>query len=193
MNISQDHKKIFIGIPKTGSSTISRMLTHDYNWSQVGKHGRIKNKHAPTSFKFCFVRNPWNRAVGWYWYRQNRSALGSRGRTKGREFKEWLMNPTTGAYAAFGYGMYFNQSRWLRDEDGNFCMDFIGRFENLHDDFINACVKMGLEPPGEMRHTNASHPQLRKHYTEYYDDESIEFVRHKSKEDVVTFGYEFEK
>ena len=103
------------------------------------------------------------------------------------------MNPETGAYGAFGYGMYFNQSRWLRDEDGKFCMDFIGRFENLHEDFVKVCDKMGLEPPEEMRHSNASHTHMRKHYTEYYDDESIEFVRRKSKEDVVTFGYEFDQ
>ena len=71
--------------------------------------------------------------------------------------------------------------------NGKVELDFIGRFENLENDYKYICQKIGLTT--KLPHVRAS---KHKHYTEYYDDETREIIADRYAKDIEYFGYKFE-
>jgi len=81
------------------------------------------------------------------------------------------------------------QFPFLIDLNGQIKINFLGRFENLHEDFTKICEKIGFERTrlkkiGASRHS---------HYSEYYDEETEHIVAEQVKKDIELFGYKFEK
>lgn len=133
-------------------------------------------------FKFTFVRNPWARALSCY---KNVMRDESHKRTFNivaplslneflRLFKgKWLLSP---------------QTYWIKDFSGAVPLDYIGRFENLIEDFKEVCKRLHIDPitlPHEVKGTGTD-------YREGYDKESKEIVREAYKEEIEMFGYTFE-
>ena len=78
MIVSSEKKFIFAAVPKTGSSSIERVLSK-YNDDELNerapdgviKHKKLGKMHRLLDrpyYKFCFFRNPWDRAVSFYHY-----------------------------------------------------------------------------------------------------------------------------
>ena len=126
-------------------------------------------------FKWTIVRNPWDRFVSLYSFRK---------RTDGYEFmvkqppsfREWLLHH---------HHHTVTQVRWLT-LDGEIPLDFIGRFENLEEDFAHVAEQIGYKR--KLPHINVS---KHDHYVEYYDSDTIDLVRTHCKDDIDTFGYRF--
>jgi hypothetical protein len=83
---------------------------------------------------------------------------------------------------------WFNQIDILSDLHNNKLVDYILRFEYLDEMWNKMFEEIGYEPPKLPVKNESKH----KHYSEYYDDESREFVGHLFKKDIETFGYKFE-
>ena len=66
-------------------------------------------------------------------------------------------------------------------------VDFVVRFERLQADFNTVCDKLNL-PRSALPHYNASGKAA---FRDYYDDETIELVANRFREEIECFGYTF--
>lgn len=132
-------------------------------------------------YKFSLVRNPWARVFSWYKniirdeiHRKNYKV--GDGYTFKRFLHENLRNRSLRP-----------QTDWLKSQDGEIRLDFIGRFETLQEDFAKVLDTLGLrgiELPHVVRGSGEG-------YAGHYDQESIELVANAYREEIELFGYSF--
>ena len=188
--ISHKCKFIFIHINKTGGTSIEEILkklSRNLNVKHhfIQKYRKLADaKHGfENYFKFTIVRNPWDRLLSNYFYKK----LNYNNLIQDLSFKKWITNSCDGNYS-FEYSLSrHTQLDWIVDENGEVVVDFIGKFENLQEDFDTICDKIGI-PRQKLPHKNKS---KHKHYTEYYDDETRAIVAEKYAKDIEYFGYKF--
>ena len=200
--VSHKHKCIFVHIPKTAGVSIYEALGVD---EKFPRHHKRLNDPGPGDmwrpwrdyniidtitknyFKFCFVRNPWDRLLSAYCYLR----VGGRGGagdmrdavilSQFHDFREFIVNFDK-IENDFSDKHFYEQAFWVDDR-----IDFIGKTENIQEDFNTICDKIGI-PHQQLPHKNKS---KHKHYTEYYDDEAREIVAEKYAKDIEHFGYKF--
>ena len=213
------HKKcIFVHIPKTAGQSIEHVFLNLLNlkWEtraplllryndrpELGpprlahlkadeyvRYKYLTQEMFDDYFKFSFVRNPWDRLISIYKYLDFSHKF---------EFKSFLMNVFKNRVWQEQYWFIGPQSDFVCSEDGKLIVDFIGKFENLQNDFYKICQNIGL-PSTELPYVNKSkkaitpsiHPKKivkyiwyqfkGRHiphfsrYQEYYDSESCELV-----------------
>ena len=171
-----DHKKkcIFVHVTKTGGSSIQLALNMENYHLPASKIKEIVGKNKWNDyFKFSFVRNPWDKIVSQYHF--NRHNWGLKNATFKEYIQAWQNGKRISAYPPFNL-YYINEK-----------IDFVGRFENLQEDFDKICGKIGIERQKLPHKKKTKH----KHYTEYYDEETKQIVAKKFAEDIDYFGYEF--
>lgn len=81
------------------------------------------------------------------------------------------------------------QSFWITDNTGEIAVDFLGRYENLQDDY-NKMIEdvMGVRRVPRLLHVHNSN---KPNYRDVYDQEMIDFVAKHNKDDIERFGYDF--
>jgi len=190
--------------PKLGPPTLAHLKASEYV-----KCGHVTQEQFDSYFKFSFIRNPWDRLVSEYKYR---------GLQRRFDFKTFLFKHFPKPNWTDEYRHVIPQYDFLFDEEGFQLVDFIGRFENLQNDFDEACRRLGI-PQTTLPYVNKSSgdsvvsrdsrkllaairrllygkrtvKNTLQQYTEYYDDEAKEFVENLYKKDIETFKYQFEK
>lgn len=205
--ISHKFKCIFIHIPRTGGSSIEKMLV-GRNWWGVDK----RTKHLTASqaksiyrpfwddyFKFSFVRNPYDRAA---------SLLSFPKIYYGSGESEMLTCSHVDWYKEiFGapYTLEYDYRFWGRDEVlrdihranqvyGNILdeeLDFVGRFEILHDDMNYVLETIGFGR-SDIIHEAASKIQ-KNDKLEFYQDSIVKnMVRELYYKDFLRFGYQMD-
>ena len=78
------------------------------------------------------------------------------------------------------------QLNWLVDEKGEIIVDFIGKFENLENDFQHICDRISVTV--DLPFVNKSE---HKHYQSYFDDETRGIMRRWFWKDIERFNYKF--
>jgi len=137
-----------------------------------------------SAFKFCFVRNPWDRLVSLFFYRELHKKYESF-----QQFclalKDHEIEPI-GLYNSKLNSQFNDQVSWIIGQNGRLLVDFIGRYERIEEDFRKICRIIGIRK--RFPHRNST-----KHanYREYYDAATIEIVRQRYRRDIEFFGYDF--
>jgi hypothetical protein len=186
--------------PRLGPPRLAHLTAAEY----VGC-GYLTAQAWKSCFTFSFVRNPWDRMVSEYKYRGYPVKI---------DFKTYLFKRLPAAGWTDTYRHIIPQHDFVYDEGGKLLVDFVGRYERLQADFDIVCDRIGI-PRTALPRVNRSledsradsFRELRKrlrraiwsrerehtfpHYTEYYDDESREFVGRLFQQDVEAFNYAF--
>ena len=154
------------------------------NYQNIGNNGARIRGHMTAGQLFKLIpyekfknykfvaneRNSWDRAVSFY----NMAIY--RNETK-KEFASWLQ---THPDKTLSSRVIYNGK--------NIITDWI-RFRHLHTDLIKFCKSINIDCDN---HSLAHAKKYqKKHYTEYYDDETRQIVAEKYAKDIEYFGYKF--
>ena len=180
---------IFIHINKTAGSSIAKAIGLPHKKHATAKRiiKIVGKKCWEESYKFAFVRNPWDRVVSHYQFRikGNQTNL----RDNPISFTQWVKVTYGDNKNSFYYdkpGMFRPQNEWLLNEKDEIDIDMIGRFENLDADFAIIADKIGCDPT--LPHINKT---KKVDYREFYDGETRDVVAKWFQKDIELFGYKF--
>jgi len=184
------HRCIFIHIPKTAGSSVARALFGGESRHAPYSDFQRANPHKfRRYFKFAFVRHPLDRLVSSFhflraggmneidrrWAAETLSPFADF-----REFVvRWIDEDTIGSFVHFR-----PQAAFVADERGTLQVDFVGRFENLDEDFRTVAQRLGRDITLPL-YNQSGH----RHYSEYYDAETTAIVRRVYVRDFRLFGY----
>jgi len=202
MTIVSTKKYVFIGVFKTGSSTVRKeLLKNDPDTTVVTaaahcadgfagyelrrtchvKSSWIKENIFPKMdwdwdeyFKFGFVRNPWERELSNYFW--------NNGKKTPRQyfFKEFLNHRLLKDGQIDQANLL--QCDYLTD------VDYIARFENFEEEVKYIFNRIGVPLSQKIFHYNKTE---HKPYWEYYDDADIMKVHQWYEKDIEMYNYEF--
>lgn len=226
--ISNKYQCIFVHVPKTAGQSVEHFFLnlHQLNWKQkdqllISKNedknkgparlahmkapeyylcGHIEKAQFDEYFSFAFVRNPWERLVSEYLHKKI---------DKKMSLKAFFLKglPDENNFCD-KHRHIIPQSDYLFDKEGKQLVNFIGRFENLQNDFDYVCQQLNIES-STLLHKNSSRcfrrlwtrrlrhlfrikKRVKRHYSEYYDEELKQLVADKYQRDIELFGYTFQ-
>lgn len=193
MVISHKNKYIYIATPKTGTTSIQKLLVDNYDGEKDftglsdGKHCgakyALRNHNKAGFFSFSFVRNPWDRLVSWYGMLQ-------------RNFPNY--NHSFGEFLRYTCGLidseiYSNMGKMHNMSQERWCdaVDFVGRYENLDADLnkVFAHLELPAVQASQLPQKNVS--KHRNYVKGYYTDFLKDMVAEKCAWEIDKFGYKF--
>jgi hypothetical protein len=218
MLLSPRHRFLFVHIAKTGGTSVRAALQSQRwrdPWSlpiflcnrishlsghrlavKLPRHAKViaarellPRETFESLFKFAFVRNPWDLQVSSYHHirRERPHYLGGHEDFAG--FLRWKLDPER-PYQYHVDTSIERQTDYLIDLDGRIIVDFIGRYEQLTDDFATACRRIGI-PAKPLPHRRQASDR-RHDYRAYYDDGTAELVARHFARDIERLGYRFD-
>lgn len=217
MLLSIKHRFLFVHIAKTGGTSVRAALqqlrwSDPWYWpmficsrfshlsghrigSKLPRHAKIilAKELLPSEFfaslyKFAFVRNPWDLQVSSYHHLRRERPHLLEGHEQFADFLRWKLDPER-PYQYHIDTSIQQQLDYLIDLDGTLLVDFIGRYEQLHDDYQQLSAALGASLPPLPHKRKAT--TRRSDYRPYYDDALAEQVADYFKRDIEAFGYRF--
>ncbi|HLF31252.1 MAG TPA: sulfotransferase family 2 domain-containing protein [Xanthomonadales bacterium] len=226
--ICREFNCLFVHIPKTAGQSLEQFFMHQLGLDWDADRDRVllgdnkdptrgteklahlsaaeyvdcayvSREEFATLFKFSFVRNPFDRIVSEYRYRNY---------FHHRSFRHFVLHELPRPGWDDRYRHIMPQFDMLHDSDGRLLVDFVGKFETLQTDFDRVCARLGISS-SPLPHRNPSDKTSRKmkrwlrnfvyrngesgkrDYTEYFDQETLAAVSRLYRRDLQVFGYRF--
>lgn len=206
MIISHKHKYLFVELPHTGSTAVSRELCENYDGIPIlHKHAfydeflHVASSEEETYFVFSGIRSPLDEAVSVYFkYKTNHKENYTKperlkkngGHVTNADLRRFSFIKNNDAdfpsyFRRFHTYPYDNLSRLSHKE-----FDFVMRFENLQDDFAQALGLIGIEPKRPLPVANKTGGKSRD-FISYYTPEIREQARRVFGPFMRRWGYDF--
>jgi hypothetical protein len=207
---------VFLHMPKTGGGTVTHVVKAALPKGTVrAGPGGFRHpgrscipetaEHLPV---LCFVRNPWDWYVSWYWFsrRANRpTALWRSVFGDDPDFPSFIRRvcagdlehdrPEIARLLRAGTDFYTARFRALVGDDLDYPQLTCARFERLNvdlEEFLRGAAAPIPDDFGNLfQSTPVVHPGSRGPYQEYYDDETREVVARACFLFTDRFGYRF--
>ncbi len=181
--------------PQKGPPRLAHLTAREYL-----DYGYLTPKEFNKLFRFTFVRNPWDRLVSEYRYKQHKYS-----------FKDFLFkhfpekNIDDYRHHNGIYRHVMPQYKFIYNDKGKCLVNFVGKFENIDEDFAivsNMICQQRLSLPHKNKTSakgiNSIFKRFTKteknkidHYRSFYDSESKEFVEMFYQQDIELFDYTF--
>lgn len=205
MVISHKFKYLFVELPRTASTAISKELCEYYDGSRIlykhatyNKFLRFASSEEKKYFVFSCIRNPLNRTISLYFKLKTDH--------KGRFAKLAKLNKINFVNYFFlrrfnfvqknkaDFSTYFLKFYKMPYSDWS-CLyhkkfDFIIRFENIQHDFAKALKLIGIEPKRSLPFLNITN-QRKRNFLTYYTPETINRAKKIFGPFMKEWSYEF--
>jgi hypothetical protein len=190
-----DYECVFIHNPKTGGSSIRNGMLNGKFEGPV--HGHIPDEWQGY-FKFCFVRNPFDRLISaWKMFTtgmQNTKWKFPEDANRELSLRAFLDIAMDESIAYSGHRLKLGEKirhHTLPQSHPFNCVahaDHVGRFERIESDFSKICKRIGIA--GAMPHWNKT--ERDDDYQQYYDETTRKMASKFYAEDLRLFEYSFD-
>jgi len=126
-------------------------------------------------YKFCVERNPWDRLVSLYYWRNKVEPRPT--------ISEFLESGVPKILKTRGFECY--------TIDGAVVVDNVCRFENLEEELERIRVRLGLPERIELPRAKSSSRKDRRSYRDILSEDQKETIRELFKEEIALLGYEY--
>ena len=188
---SDSHKFIYYRVPKTATRSILFCLAEktvlDFGKPVILDGYDVDyNNDWNNYFQFAFVRNPFDRILSCF-IDKTKNVIGTKweleyfSKYKHSSFEEFVMDLDNDSINQEGHTkeqhLMINLNR----------VDFIGKFENLNQDFKYVCENLNIAIE-HIPHRNATDHDK---YQNYYNDKTIAKIKELYSKDMELFQYEY--
>lgn len=185
--VNHKYKHVFVHIPKCAGSS----MEHQY-WVRGNSHFslhqlyRLHPNEVKQYFKWTFIRNPFDRIASAYYFfpghtNTEREIIKYRSIENG--FSKFLLDIEK--YIDTCHHIK-TLTHYIKCPDG-IEMDFIGRVENLNNDWYSLLVKMNIEPYKLPHFNKNKNKPIDKTYFELYNDQDKSVIKSIYKEELITY------
>ena len=218
MLISHKNKFITIDIPKTGTRSMRMSLeplgiidiiggpyaTKDNPFEQHGSALSAKNQFIEKNwnwseyYKWIIVRNPWERYFSFFKYfkgygekylrRDESISWGQVQINQGKMSVDLFRDKPDTQVLRSIISNHASQDSYYCDANGEIIVDHIAIFENIENEFIFLCDKVGIQA-SDLKHGNKSENSINIH--DLYNQELIDLVAQKESDVIKLKGYDY--
>lgn len=134
----------------------------------------LNSKLWNSYYKFCFTRNPWDKAISHYYFFIGRYNLDM-------TFGEYLEQHYS--KIPLNYDVY--------TIDGHIAVDHVGLYKNLEQELDTILQHIGIDDGFTLPHAKGKYRTDRRPYQEVYGEKEKEYIANRCKKEIELMGYTF--
>ncbi|MCF7885837.1 MAG: sulfotransferase family 2 domain-containing protein [Candidatus Marinimicrobia bacterium] len=147
----------------------------DEHWKAWRVRWWVGRKIWKNYYKFCFERNPWDKAISLYYWR-------TRNMNERIRLSRFLRSSRAHRLSNFKLYSLF----------GRVIIDRIYKFENLNQALQDLAKKTNLPKKPKLPRAKASYRETQKHYSDLIDPRDKKFIANRCSREIDLLNYKFE-